>query len=382
MMVNIRLIQKIPLVFKVLLLVSLVAGCSQQPAKDVVAEVNGVPIFFYEMNAHRDMLFQGLSQDGLPPNDEELRQQYAYSLTSIIEQELVRQYLKRKGIHVDDTQTVKEEALVQGDYPSPEEFKDALIENGVSLDLWHQMMRRRQDVLTLTSQILRPKVLISSSEVEQFYLAHRDEFQVSEQLDFLYIEGGEKESVIMARDLFLKTRDASLSRSESDVIMRDIRLSPNRLPESIVKEVSSLTPYDATVIKKEGDHYYTYILREKVPAGTLDIGQTFQRIEQILVEERVQELLTAWLEREFAKATIRILAPLLEEIEIPVDKTALFVREYSGVEKGTDAELVDEAETDDDYEDTYGVEFFAPLGTPQWEDAHSYDTDTVESLEE
>ena len=100
------------------------------------------------------------------------------------------------------------------------------------------------------------------------------------------------------------------------------------------------------------------------------------------MEERVQELLTAWLEREFAKATIRILAPLLEEIEIPVDKTALFVREYSGVEKGTDAELVDEAETDDDYEDTYGVEFFAPLGTPQWEDAHSYDTDTVESLEE
>lgn len=380
-MINDRLVQKLSFI-KVLLLTALMVGCSQQPAKDVVAEVNGVPIFFYEMNAHRDMLFQGLSQDGLPPNDEELRQQYAYSLTNIIEQELIRQYLKQKKIHVDDTQTVKEEALVQGDYASPEEFKDALIENGISLDLWHQMMRRRQDVLTLTNQILRPKVLISSAEVEQFYIAHREEFRVSEQLDFLYIEGGDKESVAASRDLFLETRDASLSRTQLDVIMRDIRLSPNRLPESIVKEVSSLTPYEATPIKKTGDYYYTYVLREKVAAGTLDIGQTFQRIEQILVEQRVQELLTVWLEREFSKATIKVISPLLHEIEIPVDKTPLSVREYSREEERTDAELVDETETDDAYDETYGVEFFAPLGTPQWDDTQSYGADTTQSEEE
>lgn len=358
-MINAHLPRSFVLFLYVFVLGCFLSGCSQQPVKDVVAEVNGVPIYFYEMNAYRDMLFQGLTADGLPPNDETLRQQYGYALTCIIEQEIIRQYLQRKKIHVDESQTVKEEALVQGDYSSPEEFQEALIENGISLDLWHQMMRRRQDVLTFTTHVLRPKVTLTSEEIEAYYTTHQDEFHVSEQFDFLYIESSDKEKVAKARELFIETRDASLARIDSTVYVRDVRLSSDRLPESTVKDIVGLSPYTATTIRKIGENHYTYVLRKKIPAGLLDVGQTFKRIEQILVERQVQILLDAWLQREYAKATIKVLSPLLDEVVVPVDKK-LFAPE-AGMKDAFQDEELDE----DNGEDAlYDVDFFSPLDVP------------------
>lgn len=339
-----------------LILGNFLVACTQISTKDVVAEVNGIPICFDEMNAQRDMLFQGLSSEGLPPNDEELRQQYGYALTNIINQELVRQYLQKKKIPIDESQTVKEEVLVQGDYASLDEFKETLIQGGISLELWHQMMQRRQHILTLVNHILRPTVTIPSEKIEQYYVDHKDEFYVSDQLDFLYIISADKEKVAQARDIFLETQDAAQARFDAEVTVRHIRMGFERLPENIIKEASLLAPHAASPIKRWEEMYHTIILRERIPAGALDIAQTFKRIEQVLVEDQLQELLQSWLDKAYSKATIKVVMPLLQEIEIPIKVRPSIPKES----------LLEEEELEDDeaeQNDTYDVEFFIPADT-------------------
>lgn len=296
-------------------IVSLVfSACSSQPAdKGVMAEVNGENIFFSEVDALRNILFTGLAEDGTPPDDEALKEQYSYALTQLIQQELVRQYLVRKKINIDESLVVKEELAIQTDHHASENFKNALLESGISPTIWHDMMLRRQHLLTFVSEVLRPQVRISSEEVENYYNKHKDSFTVPEQWHFMQISGKDKDEVLAARDSFIESQNASSISLYRDILLRDVSMGRERLPEETSKILEKQKILEKGDVIKHSEGYVSYVLLEKIPSSTMGAAETYKRVEQILLEDKVQEKLSAWINKEYGKAKIRISTYLLDD---------------------------------------------------------------------
>ena len=288
----------------------LVACTNPQDRKSVVAEVNGAPILFSELDGMRNILFAPLSGDGTPPDDATLREQYAHVMRHLILHELIAQHLKKAKIAVDEAQLVKEELLVQSDYP-PGTFMDVLMAQGVSPALWHKAMMDRVRMQIFTSQVLRPAISISSSEFEFYFNAHKEDFLVPEQWHLFRISGTDKARVEKARDSLLSGQDASFLNGEQNLSIRDIRMGKDRLPENIAKALDVMAPMTAgPVTEVEGD-LVTYILLEKTPATPLDTIETYKRVEHILMEGKIQVALNAWFAQNLKSAKVRIAPTLL-----------------------------------------------------------------------
>jgi len=283
-----------------------VSGClDSREFPGVVAEVNDVPIYFSELDAQRNILFSGLTNEGLPPPDNILQEQYRYALRQIIVQELARQYIEAMKIPVDANRLVSNEVFVQSDYPTGS-FRDMLLQSGLSPTMWHSMMTRSLYLSTLAETVLRPMISITAAEVEHFYAENKGDFALPEQWHFMQITGEDKAVVERARDIFLQTSNATLAQQTLDVSMRDIRMDKERLPEEAIALLSSLAPYNPSKIIRLDSDYRIYVMLEKLPPTLLDAAETYKRVERRLVEEKMFTLLNDWADNQIGSSKIRI----------------------------------------------------------------------------
>ena len=299
--------------FLALMALALAACSNPQGRKSVVAEVNGAPILFSEMDGLRNILFAPMSGDGTPPDDATLRDQYAHALRHLILHELIAQHLQKAKIAVDEALLVKEELLVQSDY-TPGTFMEVLMAQGVSPALWHKAMMDRVRMQVFTTQVLRPDISITPSEFEEYFNAHKEDFLVPEQWHFFRISGLDTNMVEQARDTLLANKDMAIFKGDQNLSIRDIRMSKDRLPGDMVAVLESMTPRTASPLREvDGDHV-TYILLEIIPATSLDTIETYKRVEHILMEGKMQAALDAWFAMSLKKATIRLASELLSPV--------------------------------------------------------------------
>ena len=288
----------------------LTACTNPQERNSVVAEINGTPILFSELDGVRNILFAPLSGDGTPPDDSTLRSQYSYVLQQLILHELIAQHLQKARISVDEALLVKEELLVQSDY-SPGIFMDVLMVQGISPALWHKLMMDRVRMQIFTSQVLRPTISISSSEFELYFNDNKKDFMVPEQWHLFRISSIDKGMVEKARDAFLVSNDASFLNTDQSLSLRDVRMSKDRLPEAIAQAIDAMSPMTASPVTEADGEYVTYVLLEKIPATSLDTIETYKRVEHILMEGKMQVALDAWFAHSLKNAKVRIAQDLL-----------------------------------------------------------------------
>ena len=296
----------------------LLSGCFEsRELSGVVAEVNGVPIYFNALDAQRNILFSGLSREGVPPPDHVLQEQYRYALRQLVIQELARQYMGKHKIPVDTNRLVSSEVAVQSDYPDSS-FREALVQSGLSPAMWHGMMTRNLYLATFAETVLRPKISITAAEVEKLYTDNKADFSLPEQWHFMQITGENKEVVEKARDVFLQTRNATQVQQTFGVRMRDIRMDKERLPIEAVERLANLAPHASSPVVRLESDFRTYVMLEKLPPTMLDAAEIYKRVEARLVEEKVHILLSEWVEEQLLSAKIRIAGQLQAETVFPL----------------------------------------------------------------
>ncbi len=289
---------------------SLLAACAEDvPMPGEIASVNGQAIFFQEAESRRIHRFAGLHTSGAPVDGETLRSQYAYVVRQLIEEVLICQYMEKKGLRPAPDALEREEALIRGDYPK-DGFAQMLVEEGINLDLWRASLLRGLVVRQFMTDVLRPEVSISADEVNAYYKAHSQDFIVPEQWRFMRITGVDKKQVEEARNRFLSTKNATAVQQQYTVTMHDIRTASDRLPEEDAKELAGLTPWKAAPARTFGREFKTFVLMEIIPASVLGTEEIYRRVEQVLVEEKLQSVYADWIRKQTAKADIR-LAPVL-----------------------------------------------------------------------
>lgn len=297
-------------------------GCLEKNfAPGTVAVVDGRSISFGELEAARASLFAGQSSLTAPHDDATLHGQYRYTLWRLIEESLVRRFMEKKGLSLEQGLLESEEARIRADYPEGA-FEQALTERGILLQDWRQALQRTLMLEQFMHQVLRPQISISTDEAQSYFTAHSKEFLIPEQWHFLRVSGAEQQAVDKAVKRLLSGEDPELVNKDLPVTIHDVHMAVDLLPEKIRKALAPLLPVSASKSAKDDAQFSALVLLEKIPSAMLDPTEISRRVEKVLAEEKMRAIYSDWIGKQLTKAKIRIAPPLAGAYVAPGDAAA------------------------------------------------------------
>jgi hypothetical protein len=286
------------------------SACREQNvATGTAATVNGEPITFRNLEARRSILFSGRSPRAAGFDDVTLQRQYRYVLKQMIEELVISQYMKSKGMALEAGQVEAEEKRIRDDYP-PGAFEAMLLELAVDEGRWREGINRRLMMEQFITQVLRPEISITADEVQQYYRGHSADFVIPEQWHFMQIVGTDKREVEKAGNNLVLGKIATAAQKEYLVTIHDINMGADMLPKELLDDLSVLRPWQASQARTVDDAFRLFVLVEKTPSSMLDAAEMSKRVEQALADEKVRTVYAEWMQKRMRKADIRI-APTL-----------------------------------------------------------------------
>ncbi len=103
-------------------------------------------------------------------------------LNQLIEDKLVYQEAQKLGVTVSDSEIQEELATFKAQFQNEEIFKKEMKKSGVNLKEVEKKVRERITITKLHQALIRGKVIVSPSDVEQYYKDHPSEFAQKEQV--------------------------------------------------------------------------------------------------------------------------------------------------------------------------------------------------------
>lgn len=167
------------------------AGRSQRPepaaepeadGKQVVAQVNGVPIYASDLNLAVTRFQQTLTSSGQqeqPRSEEELREA---ALQVLIENELLHQEAQRRGFTAAAEAVQEEMTAIEGQFPGPTTFDKALAQMSVTREDLRRDLERAQAVERMIETAIRPTVSVTPEEARVYYDANPSRFTDPERV--------------------------------------------------------------------------------------------------------------------------------------------------------------------------------------------------------
>lgn len=307
-------------VFLTLILLAF-TGCAEESEEmGIVARVNGSPIFLSQLEFQHDLAQMEYGVSGVPSVDK-LRSEYGQILSDLIVQELIVQELARLDLSVTDEELKAAEDQVRKDYPEGA-FEQVLIEEYIDLKSWRKQLSYYLAVKKFYSQVLRPKSKIDYKEAEDYYKRHISEYYLPASSKFLVIRGPNKDLVQKAVSRFMEDQDArALSVEFGEVTARDLIVRDERLPKTWAKALTGVGLNQATPIMSGQFGFEALVLLERNPAKVLSPTQAYPLVEEALLDEKLHDAFSGWLEEAMSKANIEVsehLLPKSEDSDAPI----------------------------------------------------------------
>jgi len=154
------------------------APARAQVVSQVIASVDGEPI-----TTHDIKMFAAANGITLPPpGDPNERNAEKAVLKGIIENKMLDQESKKYGDKIEDSQVNDYiQSIEEQNHLSDQQFRDQLQQNGLTYDEFRQHAREQLMRMAMLQDEVRSKVTIPQSQVEAYYKAHPEEFQVSKE---------------------------------------------------------------------------------------------------------------------------------------------------------------------------------------------------------
>ncbi|MTV48467.1 peptidylprolyl isomerase [Heliobacillus mobilis] len=161
-------------------LLSLV-GCG---SSSTVATVNGEKITRVELDKRVNRYKQNLEGD--PNQKEVLASLEQQELERLIDEKLLMQEAKQRNIQVTDAQVDEELTKGKQNFPSDEEYQNALKQNGLTEPELKEMIRSNL-IMSNLYDTLSPDVQVSDQDIQKYYKENPDKFKQTQQVKASHI---------------------------------------------------------------------------------------------------------------------------------------------------------------------------------------------------
>jgi peptidyl-prolyl cis-trans isomerase C len=146
---------------------------------EVVARINGEGI----TKAEFEKALQNVEQNaGGPVPPDQRDRVYRGVLDQIVGYKLLIQETKTRKLTVPEAELDKRIAQIRGQFPSEDAFKQALAQQGVTLETLRADTRNDMLVSNMLQAEVSPKVSVSAAQVDEFYKSNPSQFQQPERV--------------------------------------------------------------------------------------------------------------------------------------------------------------------------------------------------------
>jgi len=252
-------------------------------------------------------------------NDESKREALAEAvLQQMIEQKLLDQEVRRKGLELDEQEFRERVQAVTAPLVSDDSEEGP---NRRKIQEWMADMKRRVLREKLVMQEVRDKIRISRRTMREYYDQHIDEFVRQEEVRVRHIAVGNRD--VYNRVWRLLDRDVKFERLVEEFSITPDRadggdlgyvtrgILPPEFDEAIfaLQRVGTISPRTPPVHTQIG--YHIFRLEGRREAGQMNFEQALPLIRRKLLDERQHEAYVTWLRELKRQATIRINRNLL-----------------------------------------------------------------------
>ena len=300
------------------LLVALPAALPAQdapaPPADInppVLEVNGDTIFAADISmVMRNISGQLQAQNLEVPEDQELVQM---ATQRVVEQKLIAQEARRRGIQVNDLRVAEMTKTVEEEAGGRDALQRSLQTMGSSRERFVQMIREMDLARTLIEQQIASTVSVSDDEVAAYYEENQARFSGPERVHVRHIifaadAEADQETSDAARAKAEAARERALAGEDFAELAREVSEGPTaerggdlgfvargQMVPEFAAAAFALEPGQISEVVRSEFGFHVIKLEEKRPAGVLPLDEAAGRVRLLLTQQRigakVQELI-------------------------------------------------------------------------------------------
>ena len=229
-------------------------------------------------------------------------------LNKLIEDRLILQEAKKSNIRIGQDRIKARIDEIKRQYPAERDFQNALAQQGfVQADI-ESKIKEQLLMHTIIEIKIKSKIVISPSEVTDFYQENIEKFILPEQREF--------ESLTIADENTAKGISESLKRGEkleetankySLLINKFSALRGGQLKKDIEEEVFKLNSGEISLPIKIQNNYYIFKLNNIIAPHQQNLSEAQDSIYAFLSDKKIQEALMRWLDELRAQSYIKIM---------------------------------------------------------------------------
>lgn len=242
-------------------------------------------------------------------------------IDKVVDDSLVLQYGKDKGITLSETELINEVEDIAKDYPSGS-FKETLIARCIDYDEWVERVKEQKLIKKIIEKKTETLSLISHSLIADYYKEHAMKFRQPARAHVIQLVSKTSED---AKSLLERIRGgeelADLAKQESiystNLNGHGIKwINKDALPEPLSEVVFSIPIGEVSDIIETVYGYHIIKVLERKPESHKGILEVKEEIEKILLEEKREEVYQKWLEELRENYNVTINYGLLEKIAL------------------------------------------------------------------
>jgi peptidyl-prolyl cis-trans isomerase SurA len=313
-----------------LALLSAPAFCGASPASDATAaaankilvvvndEVLTQADLDFALNQISEELKSEYSGAELAAKIEEARKDY---LNQMIEDKLILQQAKKLGVIVDDSEVEEQFKQIKSKFPSEDIFYSEVQKAGISTEVLKKRYRENIMMGKLVSHEVKEKVVVTPSEIDEYYKKHSEELKAPEAVRvrsiMLRFEGEKSEEAVKQKSydilkLIKEGRDfGELAKLYSQGLKSDEGgdfgfVERGQMREDFDKVIFSMKEGEVSEPLRTDTGYFIFKTEQKRDARTLTLQEAHDDIENIIYREKAQQRYKDWIAKLKRDAFIQI----------------------------------------------------------------------------
>ena len=270
-------------------------GVFDPPEKEVVITVGNRNV--YEDELKRDIKRMSFEM-GI--NDEEIKDLIHPLVNRIIDQYLIMEYGKAKGIKVTDNEVESAVKDIKRDYPE-KVFQEMLLKRYIDVDTWKKGLRQQlliEKIIAKASENITP---VSFTDTKIYFDSHQNEFKHSQMVKLRQIVTNTRDEAEKILELLTKGEDMNeLARKYSKAPEAENGgevgwVSKGELEKSIEEVVFSLPVGKISSVVKTAYGFHIFEVLSKRPEGSKSLPESMAEIEQKLLLQKKDAFYRRWL---------------------------------------------------------------------------------------
>ncbi len=282
----------------------------------IVASVDGEPITNRDVEQFSAAVGRPVSAADIANNEDAKA-----ALKALISQKLLEKEIEQYSSKVDEEQIDNYvDAIRREKHLTPEQFKAALAQSGLSMDDFRKHAREELEKEVMIREQVRQRVNVSNADIQAYYNEHKADFTVTtEKLKLAQILIGvpqnatpQQVATLQAKAERIRKEAAAgvdfgdLARKYSDDVSRNSGgelgwFTPQDVMDQVYAAVKNLKPGDVSQVIRTSHGFHILKLEDHQVPGVRPLDEVKGEIRNQLINERANAQLQSWIETDLVK---------------------------------------------------------------------------------